>query len=239
MQALTDETLRRVAAVLRACKEIREREFWIDGSEDVAAVVQAHRAVRQPESFAALVNSISNSRLLEYYRLSGTSPETVDFDLEAPDVLNELKLTPSQLEGLQQGMRAEDLKTEKVPLGAEEEKEESVSSDRRRRETLESQNEAIDEAPTQEPPRDRSRPRLRMRQQKRPQQKHKMIYKQSLTAREEGLFQVLRTRCKSWGFMWGPRFFGTPQNGRELRRKATCRCCSWEKPGREKNDSHI
>jgi transcriptional regulator with PAS, ATPase and Fis domain len=154
VQALTDETLRRVAAVLRARKETREGEFWIDGSEDVLAAVQAHRAVRQPESFAALVNSISNSCLLKYYRLSGTSPETVDFDIEAPDVLNELKLTPSQLEGLQQGMPAEDLKTEKVPLGAKEEKEESVSNDTRRKETLESQNEAIDEGPTQEPPRE-------------------------------------------------------------------------------------
>jgi DNA-binding NtrC family response regulator len=130
VQGLTDKTFRRLAAVLRP-------------------VGTGH-----PEALGAFINSISNIVLLEYYRASGTSPKTKEFDLEGPDVANELWLTPSQIEGLRQGMPAEDLKTEKVSLGAKQEKEESVSSDRRRRETVESQNEAIDEAPTQKPPRE-------------------------------------------------------------------------------------
>ena len=134
VQGLTDETFRRLEPVLRPVRPAN------------------------PEALGIFVNSISNTVLLEYYQTSGTSPQTKEFDLEGPDVPNELLLTPSPPEGLQQGLRAEDLRTEKVPLGAKEGKEESVSSGTKRKETLESQNDAIDEAPTQGPPREEAAP---------------------------------------------------------------------------------
>jgi transcriptional regulator with GAF, ATPase, and Fis domain len=134
VQGLTGETFRRLAAVLRPI------------------------GTGHPEAVGTFVTSISNIVLLEYYRASGANPETKEFDLEGSDVPDELLLTSSPPDGLQPGLRPEDLKTEKVPLGAKEEKEESVSSDTRRKETLESQNEVINEAPTQEPPSEEAAP---------------------------------------------------------------------------------
>jgi DNA-binding NtrC family response regulator len=172
VQTLTQQTLGRVAAVVEAVV-VRNRVTLIAESK-VDAYIQALRAVRQPESFAAFVNSICNNVLLEYYRASSTSPGTEESDLEAADVLNELKLPPGQLEGLRQRMHAnvlnelklppgleglrqrmhvEDQTAEKVPLGAGKETEERVSSNKRL-ERPESGGEVIDGAAAEESPRE-------------------------------------------------------------------------------------
>jgi len=172
VQTLTDQTLRRLAAVIRPgiLREVHEGVMLVHQSE-VDSLIQALRAVRQPESFATFVNSICSNILLEYYRASGVSPGLEESDLEAANVLNELKLTPSQLDGLRQGMQgnvaralppdlkgllqgvhAEDQTAEKVPLGAGKETEESVSN-HKRLETPESEGEVIDGAAAEESPR--------------------------------------------------------------------------------------
>jgi len=169
VQTLTDQTLRSVAAVVGAVAV--SEGVTLPAKSNVDAYIQALKAVHQPESFAAFVNSICNNVLLEYYRASHTSPRTEESDLEAANVLNELKLTSRQLEGLReqtlanvrnelkrtpglgdvlQGMlHAKDQTAEKVLLGAGKETEERVSSNKKL-ETPESEGEVINGATGEE-----------------------------------------------------------------------------------------
>lgn len=126
VQALTDDTL---------------------GGHLVLRVV----GTREPASFGRFLNSVSNNVLLEYYRASGTSPGTEEFDPEGPNVLSELKLTPGQVESLRQATPALHFAFLEVPLGAGENIEESVSSDRRESETPESEGGVIRGTAAEEP----------------------------------------------------------------------------------------
>jgi len=115
IEALTAETLRSVAD--RGVVRVRHSEIGgleryrvsIDDFLDHKTVAPTWPSGRfwpklRSESFAVFVNSIANNILLEYYRASRTSPPTEGFDLEAPNVLSELKLAPDQLEVLRQAM---------------------------------------------------------------------------------------------------------------------------------------
>lgn len=136
VEALTAETLRSVADGLRGGVPVRHREIdmvSIDNFMDYKTLEPTAPSGRlwpklQSESFAAFVNSVSNSILLEYYRASRTSPPTEDFDLEVPNVLNELKLTPDQLEVLRQAMahvHVADTEFDAVTAGEEPPREEA------------------------------------------------------------------------------------------------------------------
>src|SRR6266568_1584581 len=128
VQTLTDETFRRFEVFLRK------------------------PGLLAPEHFGVFANSICNTVLLEYYRASA-SHETEKSLYEAPDVLNELKLTPEQLEALRQGMPAEPyVVIKEAPLEAGEVVEELVPSGSRAPETLDSQNGAIEGPPVQGAP---------------------------------------------------------------------------------------
>lgn len=116
--AFTEESLRRVAVVLGA-GEGRQ------GLKDVIAFRLARRAIHRPESFAAFVNSICNNVLLEYYQAQGESWPAGESQQEAPDVLNELKLKPKQLEALRLGMPTEAVEEEESILMGEPEASES------------------------------------------------------------------------------------------------------------------
>lgn len=132
IQALTDETFSRLAASLRL-----------------------RGGVRQPEQFAALAHSVFNSVYLEYYRSTAeTQPNqpTGEFHHAPLDLAKELRITPEQWDALRRGMPGLDRAAEQSPLEAAEEMEALVRSGSRRPETLESKNEAMEEAPTEEAP---------------------------------------------------------------------------------------
>jgi DNA-binding NtrC family response regulator len=100
-----------------------------------------------PEHFGVFANSICNTVLLEYYQAASASLEIEKSLYEAPDVLNELKVTPEQLEALRQGMPAEP-----ALEAAGEDVEELVSSGSRGPETLEAQNRAVEGLPAEGAP---------------------------------------------------------------------------------------
>lgn len=133
LQALTDETVRRLAAIL-----------------------QRREVVSRPDVFASLADSVSNSVLLEYYRSAfrHSNQPTGELHYEPLDLAKELKLTPEQLDALRRGMPAPDGAAERAPLEAGEEIEALVRGGSRRHEALESKNEAIEEAPREEQPAD-------------------------------------------------------------------------------------
>ena len=144
VQALTAETLRGVADALRGAVPVRHREIDPDREIDMVSIhdFMDYKTVEptppsgrlwpklRPEFFAAFVNSISNRILLEYYRASRTSPPTEDFELEAPpNVLNELKLTPDQLEILRQAMaHVDDTEFAAITAGEEPPREASAKA---------------------------------------------------------------------------------------------------------------
>jgi DNA-binding NtrC family response regulator len=136
IQDLTDETFGRLAASLRL-----------------------RGGVRQPEQFATLAESVFNSVYLEYYR--STDRSTAETQPNQPTgeihyaplhLAKELKLTPEQWDALQRGMTGLDRAAEPSPLEAGEKIQALVSSGSRRPETLESKNEAREEAPTEQAP---------------------------------------------------------------------------------------
>jgi DNA-binding NtrC family response regulator len=132
IQALTDETFGRLAASLRL-----------------------RGGVRQPEQFATLAVSVFNSVYLEHYRsTAATQPDQPTGEIHyAPlDLAKELKLTPEQRDALQRVMPGLDRTADQSPLEAGEETEALVRSGSRRPETLESKNEAVEEAPTEKAP---------------------------------------------------------------------------------------
>jgi DNA-binding NtrC family response regulator len=136
VQELTDETITRLAISLRL-----------------------RGGVRQPEQFAALADSVFNSVYLEYYRstyrsAAETQPNqpTAEFHDAPLDLRNELKLTPEQWDALRRGMPGLDRAAEQSPLEAGKEIKTLVPSGSRRPRTLESKNEATEEAPTEETP---------------------------------------------------------------------------------------
>jgi DNA-binding NtrC family response regulator len=133
IQALTDETFDRLAASLRL-----------------------RLGARQPEQFAALADSVFNNVYLEYYRstyrsTAKTQP-TGESHYPPLDLAKELKLTPEQFDALRRGMPGLDRAAEQSPLEAGEETEALVRSGSSRPETLESKNEAMEEAPPEEAP---------------------------------------------------------------------------------------
>jgi len=133
IQALTYETFGRLALFLRL------RGF-----------------VCQPKLFAALADSEFNAVYLEYYRstTARTQPNQPigEFHYEPLDLAKELKLTPEQLDALRRGMPALDGAAEQSPFETGEQIEAFVRGGSRRPKTLESNNEAIEEAPTEEAP---------------------------------------------------------------------------------------
>lgn len=149
VRALEEETFSRVAAVLGA-GQVGQGEILIDSSQ-VKAFLKARRAALQPDSFAALVNSICDDILLEYGQALPESQRAGESDYEVPDVLNEFRLTPSQLEALRRRLPRLEVALQASPRAG---KEESVSSKSKFLETFESQIETTEEAPTQEPPRE-------------------------------------------------------------------------------------
>ena len=110
----------------------------------------------QPEQFAALVDSAFNSVYLEYCRSAYRSTAEIQpnqptggYHYAALDFAKELKLTPEQWDALRRRMPGLGRVAEQSPLGAGEEIEALVRDGSRKRETLESKNEATQEVPTE------------------------------------------------------------------------------------------
>jgi len=145
VQALTDETFRRLAGFLRS--EARP----------------GHYQSQAPEHFAGFVNSICDGVLLEYYRASAKNQppgesqqahQKIEGLTEPPtgEFLGAFKLTPEQLEALRWGILTEGWAAQQAPSEPGEEIGEFVRSGSGRPEKLESQNEAIEEGPKEETP---------------------------------------------------------------------------------------
>src|SRR6266705_1284274 len=132
--ALTDETFIRLEVILRGRAGL-------------------------PEHFAEFANSICNNVLLKYYLTKSRQPgeyHHVELPLahEQPtgEFLAAFKLTPEQWEALRRGILTQGGAAEQAPAELGQEIEEFVRSGSKRPEKLESQNEAIEEAPKEEAP---------------------------------------------------------------------------------------